>query len=48
MRGRSPLSPSPAPVAAPRLDLPTADGRRFSLGELRGRPVLVSFLSHAA
>lgn len=33
---------------APRLTLPRADGKSFSLEEVKGRPVLVSFLSHAA
>jgi peroxiredoxin len=30
--------------AAPDFDLPTADGTRVSLGELKGRPLLVFFL----
>ena len=48
MRDRSPMSLSPVPTAAPRLELPTSDGREFSLRDHLGRPVLVSFLSHAA
>ncbi len=32
---------------APPLDLPTIGGGRVRLEELRGRPVLVSFLRHA-
>jgi hypothetical protein len=33
---------------APRLELPTADGKRFSLAAGRGKPQWISFLSHAA
>jgi peroxiredoxin len=33
---------------APPLDLPTAKGDRVRLEDLRGRSVLLSFLSHAA
>lgn len=33
----------PTPVAAPALDLPTVDGRRFSLAEARGQVVVVNF-----
>jgi len=33
---------------APRLELSTTEGEPFSLDRLRGRPVLVTFLSHAA
>ncbi len=33
---------------APPLSLPLAAGGSVSLDELRGRPTLVSFLSHAA
>lgn len=33
---------------APPLDLPSAAGPRVRLEDFRGRPVLVSFLSHAA
>jgi peroxiredoxin len=33
---------------APKLVLESADGELLSLTQLRGRPVLVSFLSHAA
>jgi len=33
---------------APDLTLPTEAGHTFRLSEMRGRPVLVSFLSHAA
>ncbi len=32
---------------APPLDLPDLDGRVVRLADLRGRPVLVSFLRHA-
>lgn len=32
---------------APELRLPTLDGDRTDLRDLRGRPVLVSFLRHA-
>lgn len=32
---------------APPLDLPTIGGGRLRLEELRGRPVLLSFLRHA-
>jgi peroxiredoxin len=35
-------------TVAPPLDLPTAEGERFQLDGLRGKPVLISFLSHAA
>ncbi|MDQ4142402.1 MAG: peroxiredoxin family protein [Actinomycetota bacterium] len=33
--------------AAPPLELPSLDGRDFRLADLRGRPVIVSFLRHA-
>ena len=33
---------------APKLELPTETGEMVSLESLRGRVVLVSFLSHAA
>ena len=33
---------------APALSLPATDGRSVSLSGLRGQPVLVTFLSHAA
>ncbi len=33
---------------APELSLPDSEGRAFSLADLRGKPLLVSFLSHAA
>jgi len=33
---------------APLLELPTESGDRFALGDLRGKPILLSFLSHAA
>jgi len=33
---------------APKLELPTETGQTVSLESLRGRLVLVSFLSHAA
>ena len=33
---------------APALELSDETGRRVSLADLRGRAVLVSFLSHAA
>ncbi|MDT8368840.1 MAG: hypothetical protein RQ745_06505 [Longimicrobiales bacterium] len=33
--------------AAPRFDLATLEGDRLRLSELRGRPVIVSFLRHA-
>jgi peroxiredoxin len=33
---------------APLLKLPTEAGSMFSLEEVRGRPTLVTFLSHAA
>jgi peroxiredoxin len=32
---------------APALELPTLTGDAFDLADLRGRPVLVSFLRHA-
>ncbi len=32
---------------APALALPDLDGTRVALDDLRGRPVLVSFLRHA-
>lgn len=32
---------------APRLELPTIDGGDFRLTDLRGQPVLLSFLRHA-
>lgn len=32
---------------APPLELPTLDGGSLRLEDLRGRPVLVSFLRHA-
>ena len=32
---------------APPLELPTLDGGRFDLADLRALPVLVSFLRHA-
>lgn len=32
---------------APALALPSLDGERFDLAELRGHPVLVAFLRHA-
>lgn len=34
--------------AAPPLELPTSAGARVRLEDFLGRPVLVSFLSHAA
>lgn len=34
--------------SAPELELPTETGEMVSLESLRGRVVLVSFLSHAA
>lgn len=34
--------------AAPPIDLTTDGGERHSLGSLKGSPVLISFLSHAA
>jgi thiol-disulfide isomerase/thioredoxin len=37
------LVTAPTPVAAPALDLPTADGKRFSLAEARGQVVVVNF-----
>jgi peroxiredoxin len=45
--------PFPAPGVgvgreAPGLRLPADDGRQVDLADFRGRPVLVSFLSHAA
>jgi peroxiredoxin len=33
---------------APKLELPTETGQMVSIASLRGRGVLVSFLSHAA
>jgi len=33
---------------APLLELPTESGDRFALGDLAGKPILLSFLSHAA
>lgn len=35
-------------LPAPALKLATADGREIDLAHYRGKPVLVSFLSHAA
>ena len=32
---------------APLLELPDLEGRELRLADLRGRPVLVSFLRHA-
>ncbi len=32
----------------PLLVLPTEDGHAVNLADLRGKPILVSFLSHAA
>ena len=34
-------------MIAPELSLPTLDGEWFDLRDLRGTPVLVSFLRHA-
>ncbi|MEZ5426306.1 MAG: hypothetical protein R2747_08585 [Pyrinomonadaceae bacterium] len=33
---------------APELELPLETGEMFSLAQLTGQPVMVSFLSHAA
>ncbi len=33
---------------APPLTLPDEDGNEFALKALKGRPILVTFLSHAA
>ena len=33
---------------APKLELPTETGQMVSIASLRGRGVLISFLSHAA
>lgn len=45
---REPRRPPPAVGdPAPALELPTLDGAPFRLGDLAGRPVLVSFLRHA-
>jgi peroxiredoxin len=33
---------------APELNLATEEGDPFDLPQVRGRPVLISFLSHAA
>ncbi len=41
-----PTAPTPGD-RAPVLALPTLDDRTVDLAELRGRPVLVSFLRHA-
>lgn len=38
----------PVGSEAPELDLQSTDGSRVRLADLRGSPVLVSFLSHAA
>jgi thiol-disulfide isomerase/thioredoxin len=37
------LVTAPRPVAAPPIELPTADGKRFSLAAARGQVVLVNF-----
>jgi thiol-disulfide isomerase/thioredoxin len=37
------LVTAPAPVPAPAIELPTADGKRFSLAALRGQVVMVNF-----
>lgn len=37
------LVSAPRPVAAPPLDLPTADGGRFTLADARGQVVVVNF-----
>jgi peroxiredoxin len=42
-RASSPQAGDPAPALA----LPTLEGTSFDLEDLRGRPVLVSFLRHA-
>jgi len=39
---KSQLVTTPAPVAAPAIDLPTADGKRFSLAAARGQVVVVN------
>ncbi len=41
-----PAAPSPGDVA-PSLELPDLNGVTIALGDLAGRPVLVSFLRHA-
>jgi len=41
-----PAAPSPGDVA-PSLELPGLNGVTIALGDLAGRPVLVSFLRHA-
>jgi len=33
---------------APALELSTGDGRSFSLRDYKGKPVIITFLSHAA
>lgn len=43
----SPAKPPGVGDRAPALELPTLGGEPFSLEDLRGRPVLVSFLRHA-
>ena len=42
-RTRAPALGSPAP----ELDLPTLDGGRLRLEDLRGRPLLLTFMRHA-
>ncbi|MDE3026417.1 MAG: redoxin domain-containing protein [Acidobacteriota bacterium] len=39
-------SPPPVGAPAPPLDLPDLDGQHVRLEDLRGRPVLLSFLRH--
>ena len=41
------MAPPIEGTPAPPLELPDLDGRLVVLRELRGRPVLVSFLRHA-
>ncbi len=44
---RPPVPPRVGDVA-PALELPTPEGQQVSLRDYLGRPLLLSFLSHAA